>query len=276
MIRITSFNLNGFGFVNSNIPFQQYLESFDADIICFQEIKKTKSGLRPEHINVPGWIACYSFANSHIYGVSTYIRATMTHLIPRHLEENICVKDSLIGGGKLEGLNFMEQIEVNSESGRVLISDHGSFVLFNIYAPSLVDVVHHLETRLDEENAKSNKEYTKTLINLQSNKEHTKALFNYALRERVDNLIEMGRKVVVVGDLNITHKPIDTFNPDVQQEGEKQDMYNKQQFRRWLSDWLNGVTREGRRGKKKVIDTFRHFYPDKRDEYTRYFFVSPK
>lgn len=60
----------------------------------------------------------------------------MHHLIPRHVEEVLCNSDSLISGGQIEGLVFPERAEVNSESGRVLITDHGSFVLFKIYAIS--------------------------------------------------------------------------------------------------------------------------------------------
>ena len=55
LMRLVSFNINGYAFqIESNIPFLQYLESFEADIICFQEIKQQKCRLGPEKINIPG------------------------------------------------------------------------------------------------------------------------------------------------------------------------------------------------------------------------------
>ena len=177
----------------------------------------------------------------------------MQHLIPRHVEEVLCNSDSLIGGGEIKELVFPERAEVNSESGRVLITDHGSFVLFNIYAISSVEL-DSTATPLERQE--------------QRNKENTKALMNRALRERVDNLIKLGRKVIVAGDLNIVHRPMDTFQS---KEWTCSDVakYNKQQFRMWLSNWLEGLTEDGDRG-KRVIDSFRHFYPDKENEFTRY------
>lgn len=40
--------------------FSSFLDGFEADIICLQEIKATKKSLKHEFINVPGWNSFYS------------------------------------------------------------------------------------------------------------------------------------------------------------------------------------------------------------------------
>eukprot|EP00877_Chromochloris_zofingiensis_P008115 jgi/Chrzof1/3557/Cz13g00090.t1 len=69
------------------------------------------------------------------------------------------------------------------EQGRCIITDHGSFVLFNLYGPAVTDASQpRYQVKLD---------------------------IYAALDIRVRHLLACGRHVIVVGDLNIAPQPID-------------------------------------------------------------------
>jgi exodeoxyribonuclease-3 len=66
--------------------------------------------------------------------------------------------------------------------------------------------------------------------------------------------LEQSKPVIVCWDLNVAHKEIDLTNPK-------------------SNRWLAGFTDEERAGFQKFVDagfvdTFRHFYPDKTEEYS--------
>ena len=77
--------------------------------------------------------------------------------------------------------------------GRVLATDHGTFVLFNLYAP----------------NAGERPARARLGFKLQ---------WFAALRERIDKLLDEGREVVVVGDLNIPRSRADVY-PSIKWDG---------------------------------------------------------
>ncbi|GMH67717.1 hypothetical protein TrST_g4984 [Triparma strigata] len=65
--------------------------------------------------------------------------------------------------------------------GRCLLTDHSEFVLFNIYAPCASGASGGIKRR-----------------------------FHDRLRERINDYRKNGRKVVLVGDFNVSHKAVDT------------------------------------------------------------------
>lgn len=80
--------------------------------------------------------------------------------------------------------------------------------------------------------------------------------YSYTLAERVQNLLRMGREVVIVGDLNIAHLPIDQCGNVGRLN--REDHLNEHPARRWLDQFLapNGdfhdVTREHHPGRKAM------------------------
>lgn len=66
--------------------------------------------------------------------------------------------------------------------------------------------------------------------------------------------LKRGRDIILVGDYNVAHENIDVYSPA--------GLVNESGFlpeeRAWFSEFLN----------LGFIDTFRHFYPDKKDQYS--------
>lgn len=130
--------------------------------------------------------------------------------------------------------------------GRTTVLDCGLFVLINLYCPNETN-----ELRLEYKNA-----------------------FNSLLEARIRHLIEMGREVIVAGDMNICPNPIDHCDPQ------------KRAAEHGISDfiehpsraWFNAMT--GSNG--LLVDICRRFHPTRERMFTcwdtktnaRYVFVS--
>lgn len=95
---------------------------------------------------------------------------------------------------ELEGLGLMpEELQELDGEGRCVVTDHGAFVLFNLYGPAI--------TSSDDEAAAARFAF--------------KLRFYAALQARWDALARAGRAVLVVGDLNICAAPLDSCEPKV-------------------------------------------------------------
>ena len=80
-----------------------------------------------------------------------------------------------------------------------------------------------------------------------------KLAFNQAVHEKADALVASGENVIICGDFNVAHKPIDLANP---KSNEKNPGYLPDE-RDWMEQFLNS-------GYK---DTFRMFHPEP-DQYS--------
>ncbi|MAZ40731.1 exodeoxyribonuclease III [bacterium] len=78
--------------------------------------------------------------------------------------------------------------------------------------------------------------------------------YNDAILEFMEGLRKKGHKVVMCGDLNVAHEEIDLARPK-ENEG-------RAGFREEERAWFDELMAAG------YIDTFRHFYPDRRDAYS--------
>ena len=107
------------------------------------------------------------------------------------------------------------------DEGRVLQADFGNFILFNCYFPNSQDAGARLGYKL---------------------------AFLQALKSRCDALIAAGRQVVITGDFNIAHKPIDLEHPKA---NEGNPGYLPEE-RSWMDSFL----------KAGYIDTFRRLHPE--------------
>ncbi|OQU89831.1 hypothetical protein SORBI_3002G278000 [Sorghum bicolor] len=117
-------------------------------------------------------------------------------------------------------------LRVDNE-GRCIITDHGHFVLFNIYGPAV------------EEDDKERVRF--------------KLLFYKILQKRWEHLLALGKRVFVVGDLNIAPASIDRCDAP--------PGFEKQMFRVWMRSML-------REHGGPFFDAFRSKHPERTGAYT--------
>lgn len=86
---------------------------------------------------------------------------------------------------QLVSYNFDEKLEYENE-GRIVMTDHGRFDLYNIYFPNggSGDVRHEFKQKFLRE-----------------------------LNEHLKKKLATGREVIVVGDYNVAHREIDVYDP---------------------------------------------------------------
>lgn len=122
-----------------------------------------------------------------------------------------------------EGLNLPEW----DGEGRTLVAEYPEFTLYNIYYPNGGRGDDRLQYKLG---------------------------FYEAFLAHAEALRAQGRRLVICGDFNTAHHPIDLARP---KENE-----NVSGFMPIERAWLDRFTAHG------YVDTFRHFYPDRKDAYS--------
>ncbi|KAH9307712.1 hypothetical protein KI387_035623, partial [Taxus chinensis] len=125
-----------------------------------------------------------------------------------------------------ECLTREELLKLDIE-GRCIITDHGHFVLFNIYGPCAYC----------------------------NDPERYQFKFNFfkVLQRRLEALLGQGRRLIIVGDLNIAPFRIDSCDPGPD--------FEDNICRKWLRTLLND-------GGGPFTDAFRTFHPDRKEAYT--------
>lgn len=175
----------------------------EADIICFQETKIQRKDLEAPMVLVPGFDCYWSLPRykKGYSGVVVYTRNSKC--APIRAEEGIAgglcppnsttpfrdlPEDQQIGG--YPTLEQMSESEFDAAAldaeGRCVILEFPAFVLIGTYCPAERD-----ETRT-----------------------HFRTAFLKVLDSRIRNLVKMGKRVVWIGDLNISREEIDTAMAD--------------------------------------------------------------
>ena len=196
-MKLISWNVNGVRAVVKK-GFLDWLDQEQPDILCLQETKAHIDQLAAEILTDHGYHTFWHSGERRGYsGVATFCK-----------EEPLYVQ---------EGLG----IERYDAEGRVLLTEHENFLLYNIYFPNGQKDDERLQYKLD---------------------------FYDDLLPIINEQVESGNNVVVTGDWNTAHHPIDLARPkqNVNTSGfmpierEKLDMYVE-------NGW---------------IDTFRLFHPE--------------
>ncbi|KAH0451084.1 hypothetical protein IEQ34_021776 [Dendrobium chrysotoxum] len=250
-MKIVTYNVNGLRQrVSQHGSLLKLLNSLDADIICFQETKLQRQDLSVDVTMAEGYEAFFSCTRTSskgrlgYSGVATFCRvssafSTKEVALPVAAEEgftgllesskmqdtvvsDLFIEKSLHGEG-IEHVTKDTLLKVDSE-GRCIITDH---VLFNLYGP-----------RADCDD----KERT-----------NFKFLFYKLLQRRWESLLTHGRRVVVVGDLNIAPFAIDRCDAEPE--------FEKNVFRTWLRSML-------RECGGPFVDVFRSKHPCREGAYT--------
>ncbi|KAG7618597.1 DNA-(apurinic or apyrimidinic site) lyase 2 [Arabidopsis thaliana] len=247
-MKIVTYNVNGLRQrVSQFDSLLKLLDSFDADIICFQETKLRRQELTADLAIADGYESFFSCTRTSekgrtgYSGVATFCRvksasSSCETALPVAAEEGITgLVNSNSRGGKsetstvAEGLEEYEKEELLriDQEGRCVITDHGHFVVFNVYGPRAVaDDTDRIEF---------------------------KHRFYDVLERRWECLLRQGRRVFVVGDLNIAPFAMDRCEagPD----------FEKNEFRKWFRSLL--VERGG-----SFSDVFRSKHPERKDAFT--------
>ena len=161
-MKLISWNVNG---VRAAVKkgLLDWLESEKPDILCLQETKAHKEQLTSEILEDHGYHTYWHSGEKKGYsGVATFSR-----------EEPLYVQ---------EGLG----IEKYDIEGRVLLTEHENFLLYNIYFPNGQKDEMRLQYKLD---------------------------FYDDLLPIINEQVESGHNVIVTGDWNTAHHPIDLARP---------------------------------------------------------------
>ncbi|XP_058187517.1 DNA-(apurinic or apyrimidinic site) endonuclease 2 isoform X7 [Rhododendron vialii] len=248
-MKIVTYNVNGLRpRVSQFGSLLKLLDSLDADIICLQETKISRQDLTADLLVADGYECFFSCTRTtdkgriSYSGVATFCRVKSAFssnevALPLAAEEGFTgVLESSKGlrrredegpakAGGLEEFSKEELLKIDSE-GRCVITDHGHFgnltVLFNIYGPRAVSD--------DRERIQF---------------KHT---FFMMLQKRWSFLLHQGRRIFIVGDLNIAPAAMDSCNPGPD--------FDKNQFRRWFRSLL--VENGG-----DFFDVFRAKHPER-------------
>ncbi|MDA3818346.1 MAG: exodeoxyribonuclease III [Prolixibacteraceae bacterium] len=149
-----------------------------------------------------------------------------------HIYSNSAEKKGYSGTAilsKKEPLSISKGIGIDNHDneGRVLCAEYENFYLVTVYVPNSGSELKRLDYR----------------------QQWDVSFLNY-LKE-----LEKKKPVVVCGDFNVAHKPIDLARPKAN--------YNKHAG--YMQEEIDGMDRFTSNG---LVDSFRHFYPDKTDAYT--------
>lgn len=139
-------------------------------------------------------------------------------------------EDEKIGGYPTSLINA-EALDLDSE-GRTVVVELENFVFISVYCPAVTITEREL----------------------------FRVKFLTVLEERVRNLLALGKRVIVAGDINICRAPIDTADPVGAARRTETGMFEDTNSRRWLHRMLYP--------QGPLIDTGRHFHPDREGMFT--------
>ena len=249
-IRILSFNVNGLKaalqrLYEKKASIRTFLEDVgkDSDIVCLQETKLTKNELlfyAHDLAEADGWESFFSCAQTGrgYSGTATFVRrgrcipfSAELGFTRVNMEEDpptTACPELLLASG-LGSLG--ELVRLDSE-GRVVVTDHDKFILYNVYGPAITS----------EDSSKASERM-----------DFKMQFFNALLQRWKYDAEQLGKTIVVVGDLNIAPAPIDC--PD-----EGKDFFRESRpDRMWMQSLLS---------EHGFADCFRCFHPDRRNAYT--------
>ena len=162
-MKLISWNVNGIR-AAAKKGFLQFLEKENPDIICIQETKAHKEQLTSEILEDHGYFTYWHSGEKKGYsGVATFCKEE-----PLYIQEGIGIKKY-------------------DDEGRVLITEHNKFLLYNIYFPNGQKNEERLKYKLD---------------------------FYDDLLPIINDQVESGNNVIITGDWNTAHRPIDLARPN--------------------------------------------------------------
>jgi exodeoxyribonuclease-3 len=161
-LKILCWNVNGVRSVHKK-GFLEWLGEESPDILCIQETKAQPEQLAAELLRPEGYHTYWGYAETRGYsGVATFSKTEPANVA--------------LGFG----------VDRFDAEGRVIVTEHPGFDLFNVYFPNGKQSAERLKYKLD---------------------------FYDAFLEHIDSLGVQGRNIIVCGDYNTAHKEIDLARP---------------------------------------------------------------
>ncbi|XP_043531433.1 DNA-(apurinic or apyrimidinic site) lyase 2 isoform X1 [Chiloscyllium plagiosum] len=259
-LRLVSWNVNGIRARGKRL--QSMLQRLGAEIICLQETRVTRELLDEPTAIVDGFNSYFSYSR-HRRGYSGVATFCTDNAVPFAAEEGLSGILANPASNALEGFSDKELKELDSE-GRALITKHRvrtceekeiMLTVINVYCP-----------RADPE---------------MEDRHHYKLRFYQLLEARAQALLQDGGNVIVLGDLNTAHRPIDHCQPgDLNQFSEYPDRVWMDKFLSCASDQSQldeinqnsdskpGLGMREKSGYGLFVDTFRFFHPTEKEAYT--------
>ncbi|XP_033484251.1 DNA-(apurinic or apyrimidinic site) endonuclease 2 [Epinephelus lanceolatus] len=261
-MKIVTWNINGIRTFRGGI--KKALDSLDADIICVQETKVTRDLLDERTAIVDGYNSYFSFSRgrSGYSGVATYCKDSaapfaaeegLTGLLTNHEGAVGCYGDQAEFCG--------EELQLLDNEGRAVITQHRimcqdkeqTVTIINVYCP-----------RADPEKPE---------------RKRFKLQFYKLLQSRAEAILKDGSHVIVLGDVNTSHRQIDHCDPS------DNDDFDENPGRKWLNGFLYSGRQEEDENEEehegesevtstdpnhggKFMDTFRYFHPTRTSAFT--------
>ncbi|TMS16936.1 DNA-(apurinic or apyrimidinic site) lyase 2 [Larimichthys crocea] len=262
-MKVVSWNINGIRTFRGGI--KRALDSLDADIICVQETKVTRDLLDERTAIVDGYNSYFSYsrARSGYSGVATYCKDSAT---PSAAEEGLTGlltnHEGAVGCYGHQAAEFCsEELQLLDNEGRAVVTQHRvkcqdkeqTVTVINVYCP-----------RADPEKPE---------------RKQFKLQFYKLLRLRAEAILKDGSHVIVLGDINTSHRQIDHCDPsDI-------DDFDENPGRKWLNGFLYSGGQEEETNDEesdgesevtstdpirsgKFVDTFRYFHPTRTNAFT--------
>ncbi|ELV13065.1 DNA-(apurinic or apyrimidinic site) lyase 2 isoform X2 [Tupaia chinensis] len=265
MLRVVSWNINGIRSPLQGMVYQEpsncapmamgrILNELDADIVCLQETKVTRDVLTEPLAIVEGYNSYFSFSRnrSGYSGVATFCKDSATPMAAEEgLSGLLATQNGDVGCyGNMDAFTQEELRALDSE-GRALLTQHKIrtwegkekiLTLVNVYCP-------HADPGKPERLA-------------------FKMRFYHLLQIRAEALLAAGSHVIILGDLNTAHRPIDHWNAATL------ECFEEDPGRKWMDRLLSNLSCQADSHIGSFVDTYRCFQPEQEGAFTCWSVVS--
>ncbi|XP_038171957.1 DNA-(apurinic or apyrimidinic site) endonuclease 2 [Arvicola amphibius] len=264
MLRVVSWNINGIrsplqgltcqGPSNCPTALRRILDKLDADIVCLQETKVTRDVLTEPLAVVEGYNSYFSFSRSRsgYSGVATFCKDSAT---PVAAEEGLSGVFATQNGdvgcyGNMDEFT-QEELRVLDSEGRAVLTQHKirtlegkekTLILINVYCP-------HADPGRPERLT-------------------FKMRFYRLLQIRAEALLAAGSHVIILGDLNTAHRPIDHCDAG------SLECFEEDPGRKWMDGLLSSPGMEAGSHTGLFMDSYRWFHPKQERAFTCWSVVS--
>ncbi|ODH46742.1 hypothetical protein GX48_07142 [Paracoccidioides brasiliensis] len=236
-------------------------DALEADIVIFQEAKVQKKDLQDDMVLVNGWNwysgvviytrnskCCPIRAEEGITGILCPPASSSTSPFPALTSFRDMPEEQQIGGYPTPeqlALSNIDAATLDSE-GRCVILEFPAFVLLGVYCPANRDEMRD--------------GFRKAFVN--------------AVDARVRNLVGMGKRVILTGDLNISGSEIDSARAleEIRKGTTTNSEFVSAPVRRIFNQLVSGGKVIGDRDQGRetpvLVDLCREYHPDRRGMYT--------
>eukprot|EP00062_Callorhinchus_milii_P021721 gi/632978735/ref/XP_007906081.1/ PREDICTED: DNA-(apurinic or apyrimidinic site) lyase 2 isoform X1 [Callorhinchus milii] len=237
-----SWNVNGIRGSRFSHKLEENQRHNQPRIICLQETRVSRDSLDEPTAITEGYNSYFSFCKtrSGYSGVATFCQDSAT---PFAVEEGLSGILSHWTGevgcyGKIQKEFSEQELRMLDSEGRALITQHR--IISRDEKEAVLSVINVYCPRADPD---------------RDDRKLYKLRFCQLLQARAEALLQAGGHVVVLGDMNTSHRPIDQSDPML--EG-----FDDNPCRQWLRGFLVGGVEVGGAAKGSLfVDAFRHLHP---------------